>query len=184
MLTHLQCPGDPTCPRPEPDDRRASLVEVTIPLLREHGAGLTTRQVAEAAGIAEGTVFRAFGSKEELVQACAAAVFDTSDVLAELRGIDRSLSLDERLAAAVTIMQIHVERIIGVLSTLRSTGAMPPRRTTPTSHVVARTPRSTRSSSTSSATTRPRSGSRRRTSSTSCRSSRSRASTRSSRGRP
>ena len=65
-------------PRISPEDRRASLVEVTIPLLREHGAALTTSQVAEAAGIAEGTVFRAFGTKDELVQACAAAVFDTT----------------------------------------------------------------------------------------------------------
>ena len=61
---------------------------------------MTTKQVAEAAGIAEGTVFRAFGSKEELVQACAAAVFDTTPaVRVELRGIDRTLSLDERLVA-------------------------------------------------------------------------------------
>ena len=29
---------------------------MTLPLLREHGAALTTRQVAEAAGVAEGTV--------------------------------------------------------------------------------------------------------------------------------
>ena len=53
----------PRAPALSVEDRRASLVEVTIPLLREHGVGVTTKQVAEAAGIAEGTVFRAFGTK-------------------------------------------------------------------------------------------------------------------------
>ena len=124
----------PRAPSLSPEDRRASLVEVTIPLLREHGAAMTTRQVAEAAGIAEGTVFRAFSSKEQLVAACTAAVFDTSDVLAQLRAIDRSLSLDERLAAAVAVMQAQVERIIGLMSTLRSTGALPPHRHAPKQH--------------------------------------------------
>src|SRR4051794_30177432 len=101
-----------------PDDRRAAIVDVALPLLREHGQAMTTRQVAEAAGIAEGTLFRAFGSKDELVRACAASVFDTVPVVAQLRGIDPDLSLDERLTAGVAAMQRHVEQIVGLISVL------------------------------------------------------------------
>ena len=50
-----------------PDERRRALVEVTVPLLIEHGRSVTSRQIADAAGVAEGTIFRAFGSKDELV---------------------------------------------------------------------------------------------------------------------
>ena len=53
-----------------PDERRRALIDVTLPLLLEHGPGVSTRQIAEAAGVAEGTIFRAFASKEDLVQAC------------------------------------------------------------------------------------------------------------------
>ncbi|MCU1430433.1 MAG: DNA-binding transcriptional regulator, AcrR family, partial [Actinomycetia bacterium] len=36
------------------------IVAATLPLLLEHGDRVTSRQIAEAAGIAEGTIFRAF----------------------------------------------------------------------------------------------------------------------------
>ncbi|GIL35256.1 TetR/AcrR family transcriptional regulator [Phycicoccus jejuensis] len=117
----------PRAPAMSPEDRRSAIVEVTIPLLREHGPALTTKQVAEAAGIAEGTVFRAFGTKEELVGACAAAVFDTTAAVARLRGIDPGLTLDERLAAGVAVMHAHLERAIGLMATLHS-AAVPPQR--------------------------------------------------------
>ena len=116
----------PRAPAMAPEDRRTALVEVTIPLLKEHGVALTTKQVAEAAGIAEGTVFRAFATKEELVQACAAAVFDTTGVVASLRGIDGDLPLDDRLVAAVGVMQAWLERIIAVIGALHHAGGVPP----------------------------------------------------------
>ncbi len=81
--------------------------------------------MAEAAGIAEGTVFRGFGTKDELVQACATAVFDTTTVVASLRGIDADLPLDDRLEAAVAVMQRWVERIIGVIGALHPAGGEP-----------------------------------------------------------
>lgn len=108
-----------------PDERRTAIVEVAIPLLEEHGATLTTKQVAEAAGIAEGTLFRAFGTKDELVHACAAAVFDTGDVVERLRAVDRGQSLDARLADAVGIMLEHVGRVIGLVTSLHAAGVAP-----------------------------------------------------------
>jgi AcrR family transcriptional regulator len=109
-----------------PENRREAIVEVTIPLLQEHGAALTTKQVAEAAGIAEGTVFRAFGTKDELVHACASSVFDTSMARERVRSIDRSLPLDQRLAEAVAAMQDHLGRVMGLLSSLHASGVGPP----------------------------------------------------------
>ena len=50
-----------------PTSAGAPIVDAVVPLLLEHGGDVTTRQIAEAAGIAEGTIFRVFPDKAALL---------------------------------------------------------------------------------------------------------------------
>jgi AcrR family transcriptional regulator len=122
----MPAPGPAAAPHPLdplPDDRprrasalpaterRAAIVAATVPLVMEHGAAVTTRQIAEAAGVAEGTIFRVFADKDELIRAAVEAVFDTAPLVAALDGIDRALPLEARLLAAIDIIRQRLENI-------------------------------------------------------------------------
>ena len=102
-----------------PEERRAAIFEATLPLLVAHGEMVTTRQIAEAAGIAEGTIFRAFADKDELIGAVVETALDTANLEAQLATVDRSLPFDEVLVAAVAILQ---QRVVGVWRLLSSIG--------------------------------------------------------------
>ncbi|MGE9807316.1 TetR/AcrR family transcriptional regulator [Janibacter sp. G1551] len=114
------------------EDRRAHLIDVTLPLLREHGRTVTTSQIARAAGIAEGTVFRAFESKEALIDATIASAVDPTRVADLLRGVDAGLPLRERLIEAVGISQRRMQEVFGLMAKV---GVMePPRHGQPRHH--------------------------------------------------
>lgn len=105
------------------DDRRQALVEATIPLLHEHGRTVTTRQIADAAGVAEGTIFRVFDSKDDLVAAALEQALDMEPFLAELETIDLDQDLRARLVDLVTRLQ---ERFRGIFLLMSAMGMVSP----------------------------------------------------------
>jgi len=118
-------------PAMSPDDRRAAIVAATLPLIIEHGATVTTGQIAAASGVAEGTVFRAFADKQELLSACLDAAFDPADPVATLRQIPRELPVADRLLQATATVAEHWDRAISVGQAVRTACTGPPKHGSP-----------------------------------------------------
>src|SRR3954468_19713290 len=101
-----------------PDARRASIIAATLPLLRRYGREVTTSQIALAAGVAEGTLFRVFPDKEALIAAAVASAFDPTADEAEMGRIDPALPLRDKLITAVEALQRRVGEIWQLFSML------------------------------------------------------------------
>jgi AcrR family transcriptional regulator len=104
-----------------PEERRAALIAATLPLLGNCGTRVTTRQIAEAAGVAEGTIFRVFRDKEELIRTAIDAVFDPVPTLGELGGIDTDLPLRERLVEITAVLQRRLAAVFNLMIALGMT---------------------------------------------------------------
>ncbi len=101
-----------------PDERRAAIIAATLPLVLEHGSAVSTRMIARAAGIAEGTIFRVFPDKETLIEAVVEAAFDPEPMERAFAQIDRSLSVERRLSLGVEIVQARIADIWRLASTV------------------------------------------------------------------
>jgi AcrR family transcriptional regulator len=103
------------------EERRSAIVEAALPLFLEHGTAITTREIATAAGIAEGTIFRVFPDKTALLDAVIEAALDPSPTEAAIRQIDERLPFEARLVAAVEILRQRTLYVFNVLSAAAGT---------------------------------------------------------------
>jgi AcrR family transcriptional regulator len=112
-------------------ERRAMIIEATLPLLLEHGEMVTTRQIAEAAGIAEGTIFRVFADKDALIAAVVEHAADPTRVEAAFAAIDLSAPLEVAVTEAVRILQRRTLDMARLMASVgprhHRTGPMPDR---------------------------------------------------------
>ncbi|HEX7834661.1 MAG TPA: TetR/AcrR family transcriptional regulator [Pseudolysinimonas sp.] len=109
-----------------PDERRAAIIDAVIPLLRAHGSEVSTRQIAEAAGIAEGTIFRAFGDKESLIAAAVQRYFDPEPLRNALRGIDPDDPADEKVHQVLHLLRERFTGVVGFMSAMGMRNGPPP----------------------------------------------------------
>jgi AcrR family transcriptional regulator len=110
-----------------PDERRAHILDAVIPLLKANGRDVSTRDIAEAAGVAEGTLFRAFGDKDSIISAAIEKFFDPEPFRQQLRAIDPDDATEVKVHQVVEILRGRFEGVIGFMSALRQDGPPPGR---------------------------------------------------------
>ncbi|MFI5682960.1 TetR/AcrR family transcriptional regulator [Streptomyces sp. NPDC051636] len=109
-----------------PEQRREMIIRTAIPLITEYGSAVTTAKIARAAGIGEGTIFRVFADKDELLKACIAEALSPEHAIRELGAIDVSQPLPDRLAEAAEALQAHMDRLGAIIGSLGHGGGKHP----------------------------------------------------------
>lgn len=104
-----------------PDRRREALVDATLRELDRLGRTLSTREIADAAGVAEGTIFRIFDTKDALIDAAVEKAFDPTDWLALVDRIDLDQPLPARLRDYVALLQQRFTSTFRLMSALGMT---------------------------------------------------------------
>ncbi len=94
------------------------IIHAVTPLLLEYGRDITSKQIAEAAGIAEGTIYRAFGDKESLIEAVIHHYLDPEPMRTALRRIDAAMPLETKIFEIVRVLRGRFSTVFRIMSVL------------------------------------------------------------------
>ncbi len=107
-----------------PADRRRAILDVVTPLLIEKGSALTTAEMAQAANIAEGTIFRVFPDKPAVIFEAAKAAMEPTPVAEAIAAISPSAPMRTQLAEAARVLLDRFNRMMALGESLRSVSAL------------------------------------------------------------
>jgi len=108
-----------------PEERRQAIIDATLPLLLERGTEMSTREIAQAAGIAEGTIFRAFETKQDLIHATIHTALMPDAAIAHLTALPEDQSLTERVAAIIQLLRDEIHRTRSLFTHFARPSAQP-----------------------------------------------------------
>lgn len=98
------------------EDRRTAIVDAVLPLVVQRGELPSTREIAETAGIAEGTIYRVFADKTELLHAVAERAVRPPEAME--RVVEEARALPDVRARIVRLAERSQERMREVQATM------------------------------------------------------------------
>ena len=101
--------------RLRPDERRARCCTPATELFIARGPEFTTADLAAAAGVSEGTIFRYFPDKGALLEAARDAALDLEGLAPLLSAATQLPTLAQRLVAAAHALQPRIEQMARVV---------------------------------------------------------------------
>ena len=108
-----------------PEERRSSIVEAVTRLIIENGSIPTTSEIAQAAGVAEGTIYSVFPDKHSIFHAVIEQSVDPTPTIAALSDVHENAPLERQLVEAVRIMQERLDRTISLMISIRAAFPQP-----------------------------------------------------------
>jgi len=109
-----------------PQERREALLDATLELIRQRHELPTTRRIAQAAGVAEGTIFRVFATKGDLFDAVLERTFEARPLFEGLEKVDGAAGLEPVMIEIVRLLQARFLEIFDVMGAFSLMG--PPER--------------------------------------------------------
>jgi len=95
-------------------------VRSVLPLLIARGQAVTSQELADAAGVSEGTIFNVFGSKDDLLAAALDSALEQEPFERAVEAIDHNQPFVDQLTAATELIQHRIVDVWRLISGIGS----------------------------------------------------------------